>query len=77
MTIRAIILEIGGVLEITPDPHIFQLTCERLGLPPHETLFLDDHEPNIARASEFGLQTILFRETGQAIATIRALLQGA
>ena len=58
-----------------PDKRIFQLTCERLGLPPHETIFLDDYEPNITAAREFGMQAILFRDTGQAIAEICALLQ--
>jgi epoxide hydrolase-like predicted phosphatase len=58
-----------------PDRRIFQLVCERLGLPPHEAIFLDDHEPNIAAAREFGIHAILFRDTGQAIAEICALLQ--
>jgi putative hydrolase of the HAD superfamily len=60
-----------------PDPRIFQLTCKRLELLPHETLFLDDHEPNITAARKIGMQAILFRETGQAIMEICALLQGA
>ena len=51
------------------------LTFERLDLPPHETVFLDDYEPNIAAGREFGMQAILFRDTGQAIAEIYALLQ--
>lgn len=37
----------------------------------------DDYEPGITAAREFGLPVILFRETGQAIMEIRALLQGA
>jgi len=51
------------------------LTCERLGLPPHEAVFLDDYGLNITAAREFGMQAILFRDTGQAIAEICALLQ--
>ncbi len=58
-----------------PDRRIYQLACERLNLPPHETLFLDDYEPNVTAAREFGLQAILFEDTGQAIAGICALLQ--
>jgi epoxide hydrolase-like predicted phosphatase len=60
-----------------PDPRIYQLTCVRLGLPPHETIFLDDDEPNIIAAREFGMQAILFGDTRQAIAEVRALLQGS
>ncbi len=59
-----------------PDQRIFQLTCERLGLPPHETLFLDDYEPNITAAREFGMQAMLFGDTGTAIAEVCARLQG-
>jgi putative hydrolase of the HAD superfamily len=58
-----------------PDQRIFQLTCERLGLPPYETIFLDDYEPNITAAREFGMQAILFGDTGKAIAEVRARLQ--
>jgi putative hydrolase of the HAD superfamily len=58
-----------------PDPRIFQLTCERLGLPPHATLFLDDYEPNVIAAHEFGMQAILFGDTSKAIAEVRARLR--
>ncbi len=58
-----------------PDQRIYQLTCERLGLPPYETLFLDDFEPNITAAREYGMQAILFRDTSQAIKQVRTLLQ--
>jgi putative hydrolase of the HAD superfamily len=58
-----------------PDPRIYELACNRLGLLPHETLFLDDYEPNVIAAREFGLQAILFEDTGEAIAQVCALLQ--
>ncbi len=58
-----------------PDRRIYQLACERLGLPPHEILFLDDYEPNVTAAREFGMQAILFEDTSKAIAEVRALLQ--
>jgi putative hydrolase of the HAD superfamily len=60
-----------------PDPRIFQLTCERLGLPPHDTLFLDDYEPNVSAARTFGMPAILFGDTSKAIAEIRAHVQDA
>jgi putative hydrolase of the HAD superfamily len=58
-----------------PDKRIYQLTCDRLGLPPHDTLFLDDHQPNITAAREFGMKAILFGDTGKAIAEVRGHLQ--
>jgi epoxide hydrolase-like predicted phosphatase len=58
-----------------PDRRIFELICERLGLQPAEIVFLDDVETSIAAAREFGMQAILFRETGEAIAAVQACLQ--
>lgn len=56
---------------------IYQLTCERLGLPPHETIVLDDYEPNVSAAREFGMQASLFNDTRRVIAEVGALLEDA
>ncbi len=58
-----------------PDPRIYTLTCERLGVQPVEMIFLDDWEANIAAAREFGIHGILFKENAQAIADIQACIQ--
>ena len=58
-----------------PDRRIYELTCERLGVQPAEVVFLDDYEPCIVAAREFGMQAILFQETSQAIADIQTCLQ--
>ena len=57
-----------------PDPRIYALTCERLGLPPAEVVFVDDVEANIDAARAFGMKAVLFRDTEQAIAEIEACL---
>ena len=59
-----------------PDPRIFALASERLGLPPAEIVFLDDLQPNVDSARACGLKSVLFTCTSQAIADIEALLQG-
>lgn len=59
-----------------PDPRIFAIATERLGIPPTETIFLDDVPVNVDAAREHGLRAILFTSTSQAIADIEALLQG-
>jgi putative hydrolase of the HAD superfamily len=41
-----------------PDPAIFLLTCERLGLAPEECLFVDDLRCNVDAATELGMTTI-------------------
>jgi putative hydrolase of the HAD superfamily len=58
-----------------PEKRIFELTCERLGMQPAEVIFLDDAERHVIAARAFGIHTILFRETAQAIADIQACLQ--
>lgn len=60
-----------------PERRIFELTCERLGVQPTEIVFLDDFEPHVVAAREFGIQAILFRETKEAIADIQACLQAS
>ena len=44
-----------------PDARIFKLICDRYGLTPQESLFIDDNLRNIEAANNFGLQTIHFK----------------
>lgn len=37
-----------------PDPAIFRLTQERLGVEAHEIVFLDDHDPHVQAARACG-----------------------
>ena len=57
-----------------PDPRIFQLTCQRLGVQPAEMVFLDDSPTHVAAARELGIHAILFQDNAQAIADIQACL---
>lgn len=57
-----------------PDPLIFELMCQRLGVQPAEVVFLDDMEANVAAARGAGIHAILCKETAQAIADIQAVL---
>jgi epoxide hydrolase-like predicted phosphatase len=43
-----------------PDPRIYELTCERLGIAPGASLFVDDNADNIAAARALGMQTVHF-----------------
>jgi putative hydrolase of the HAD superfamily len=43
-----------------PDPAIYQLTLQRLGTRPEESLFIDDKQPNIDAARALGMVAILF-----------------
>jgi putative hydrolase of the HAD superfamily len=57
-----------------PEPEIYALTLERLGLPAAACVFVDDLEPNVEAARDAGMEGIVFRDTAQAIAELEALL---
>ncbi len=59
-----------------PDPRIYQLACDGLGVPAAGMVFLDDVLENVTAARQAGLHAVLFEETGQTIADIQALLDG-
>ncbi|MEY9863280.1 epoxide hydrolase-like predicted phosphatase [Catenulispora sp. GAS73] len=60
-----------------PDPAIYELCLERLGLPAAETVFVDDVEENCAAARALGMSAVLFQDTAQAIGELDALLRRA
>ena len=55
-----------------PDPRIYQLTCERLGVPPRACVFLDDLGINLKPARALGMHTIKVLSEDQAIADLQA-----
>ena len=59
-----------------PEPEIYALTLERLGLPGGACAFVDDIEVNVRAAAEHGIAPVHFRSTGQTIAELEALLDG-
>lgn len=42
-----------------PDPKIYQIAADRLGLKPEECIFVDDQERFLAPAKKLGMRTIL------------------
>ena len=57
-----------------PEPRIYQLTLERLGVSADAALFIDDIEMNCDAARELGIRSIWFRSNEQAIAEIESVL---
>ena len=53
-----------------PDPAIYRLSCARLDVEPHETIFVDDRADNVEAATELGMIAILHRDNEQTIARI-------
>ena len=43
-----------------PEPAIYVLAAERLGLEPRECVFVDDLDTNVEAARQVGMQAVLF-----------------
>jgi len=57
-----------------PDPRIYELTCERLGVTPSASVFLDDLGVNLKSARALGMTTIKVDEPGRALAELEQTL---
>jgi epoxide hydrolase-like predicted phosphatase len=57
-----------------PDPAIFELMTEKIAVPPHESVFVDDHPGHLQAAMEHGMTTVLHRSPGQTIVELEGLL---
>ena len=59
-----------------PDPAIYALAAERLGLPPEACVFVDDLPGNLKPARALGMATVLHRGDARAtLAEVAALLR--
>jgi putative hydrolase of the HAD superfamily len=61
---------------LKPDPRIYRIVCDRLGVDPVAAVLLDDLQANVDGARALGMQGITFADTAQAIAELQALLTG-
>jgi putative hydrolase of the HAD superfamily len=57
-----------------PDPAIYVLACERLGVHAHECVFVDDFAHNCEAAEALGMTAVWFQDTADAVAQLRRLL---
>ena len=53
-----------------PDPAIYRIACERLGVEPARTVFLDDLGINLKPARAMGMHTIKVLNEDQALAEL-------
>jgi len=61
---------------VKPDPKIYELACERLGVEPDELVFVDDTQFCVDGAAAIGIHAVLHESTPTTIARVRALLTG-
>lgn len=60
-----------------PDPAIYRLACERLGVELAECLFVDDLACNVDAARELGMEALLCSGPATADEVVHLLLDGA
>lgn len=59
---------------LKPDPAIYQLALDRLGVVAAEAVFVDDVPANVEAAVQIGIHGIVFESSQQALADLRSLL---
>lgn len=62
---------------VKPDPSIYLLALERLGVLPEAAVFIDDFSRNVEGARAVGLHAIHFKEPQQALHELESLLNGS
>jgi putative hydrolase of the HAD superfamily len=58
---------------VKPDPAIYRLCLERLGVSAQESLFVDDLEANVRAARSLGIAAIRFRSATQLARELRSI----
>ncbi|MFD7069761.1 HAD-IA family hydrolase [Streptomyces sp. NPDC059913] len=67
-----VVSELEGLAK--PDPAIYQLVLERIGLPAERCIFVDDHAVNLPPAVALGISTVHATDEDAAVAELEALL---
>ncbi len=69
-----VIVESSRVALRKPDPAIYRLVCDELGVEPDEAVFLDDLGVNLKPARAMGMATIKVTDPDQALAELEAVV---
>jgi epoxide hydrolase-like predicted phosphatase len=68
-------LAISGEIGIRkPDPDIYELGAQRIGVLPRECVFVDDLPFNLPPAADLGMATVHHTDTAKTIAELELLL---
>lgn len=70
-----VVIESSKVGIRKPDPRIYQLACNEIGVAPENAAFLDDLGINLKPARKLGMSTIKVLSANQALNDLEALLQ--
>jgi putative hydrolase of the HAD superfamily len=70
MALFQVVIESSKVGLRKPDPKIYLLACQQLGVAPQNTIYLDDLGINLKPAKELGMRTIKVGDPGPALAEL-------
>ncbi len=70
-----VVIDSSAVGSRKPEPRIYELTLEALGVDPGAALLIDDIEINCTAARELGMRAVWFQTTDQAMAETEATLR--
>ena len=66
--IFSVVVDSAFVGSRKPEPRIYEITLQRLGVSAQAALLIDDIEVNCTGARDLGMRAVWFRDTDQAIA---------
>ena len=58
-----------------PEPEIYQLALDKLGVSAREAAFVDDTPLNVEAARALGMHGILFREPVRALSDLKEIMK--
>ncbi|MFH8403060.1 HAD family hydrolase [Streptomyces anulatus] len=67
-----VVSELVGLAK--PDPSIYQLALDLIGVPAERCVFVDDHAINLPPAAELGITTVHATDEDTAVTELEALL---
>jgi len=70
--VMVISAEVGVV---KPNPKIYQMTLDQLGVSPNEAVFVDDFIENVKGAQAVGMSAIHFKDSSATITQLKKLLK--
>jgi putative hydrolase of the HAD superfamily len=70
------VVALSGELGVAkPDPRIYALTLQKLGVAPSDALFIDDSIKHVTGAEAVGIKSILYESNQQLLKELMPLLQ--
>jgi epoxide hydrolase-like predicted phosphatase len=60
-----------------PDPRIYRIAVDRLGILPEEAVFVDDFMDNIDSARAFGMRAVHFQDRQRLYTDLASILDGS